>query len=335
MPSEDRIKQVLEAFRGPIEAFHGMLSAAAQEVRRSLAGRQATREGRLARIAAELGPLAAGRIDVERFAAVFDNHRETHPAAIEVIERVLSALSDLAARGEGLSVVEVPAGGNLYESVSRTLGEIGRAFGAARALQHAGTKRYPSGSDEGFLDSLPFSRWTKNERQLALPLVVTVHGADLRAPALAEFLDGRQRIVLVVDGDCAPAPLARLIAPGTFVLQTHDGTGLDRLAAWNGPGIGALVPESAARFVHDPLAGAAVCDRIKIEYVPDRAPRRTIGGLSAAQQTEELQLLRSLATRPADAGEPVAAGSGPAAPAEPADKLAAWLLSRVDLSDLG
>jgi len=55
MPSEDRIKQVLEAFRGPIEAFHGMLSAAAQEVRRSLAGRQATREGRLARIAARVG----------------------------------------------------------------------------------------------------------------------------------------------------------------------------------------------------------------------------------------------------------------------------------------
>jgi hypothetical protein len=122
------------------------------------------------------------------------------------------------------------------------------------------------------------------------------------------------------------------------VLQTSDGQGLDRLAAWDGPGIAALVPESAARFVHDPAAGGAHGKRLSITAVPEQVPRRAVGGLSAAQQTEELGLLRSLAVADARDGAPAAAataaeGGGPRP--EPADKLAAWLLSQVDLSDLG
>ena len=45
----------------------------------------------------------------------------------------------------------------------------------------------------------------------------------------ATSLDGREKIVLVVRGTVAPAPLARCITPGTLVLQTADGTGLDRV----------------------------------------------------------------------------------------------------------
>jgi hypothetical protein len=324
----------LEVLRSPVRAFHGTLAATADEVRRHLAARRSGREELVARVRSELGPLAEGRIDAEAFAALFGEHPQADPAAIQALARALEVLDALAARGDALSLVEVPAGASLYAAVSGALADVGRAFSTARLAHEVRASRPPVG-DPGSPEALPFAAWTKAERRLAPPLVVRLQGGDLRAAALAEFLDGRLRIVLVVEGDCPPAPLARLIAPGTYVLQTHDGSGLDRLAAWEGPGVAALVPESAARFVHDPAAGVAVHERITIGHLPDRAPRKAIGGLSAAQQAEELELLRSLAVRPAGpapaGAEPAPVGTGGG---EPADRLAAWLLSQVDLSDL-
>ena len=69
-----------------------------------------------------------------------------------------------------------------------------------------------------------------------------------------------------------------------------------------------------------------------------RAPRRTGGGRGAPQRPEDRELLRSRAAHPAGAAaaaaEPVASAVPGAPASEPADKLAAWILSRVDLSDL-
>jgi len=340
MPSEDRAGLALDAFKKPIAAFRATLAATADEVRGYLATRQSSWEGKVARVGAELGPLAIGRIDFERFATLVEDQPDASPAALETLGGALAALGDLAGRSEQLYVVEVPAGGSLYEVVGRALAEIGRAFSAARLVSEVRAGRFEPDGGGVAVGPLPFSLWTKAERRLAPPLVVRVQGRDLRAAGLAEFLDGRQRLVLVVEGECAPAPLGRLITPGIFVLQSADGSGLDRLLAWDGPGIAALVPDSAARFAHDPSGGAAAWERLRIEFLPDRAARRAIGGLSGAQQMEEIELLRSLATRPAG-GETRPAGPKPADAAaglnaaDPADKLAAWLLSRVDLSDAG
>ena len=332
MPSDDgRVGQMLESFRAPLGAFRSLLVNTIEELRAILVSHQSTLEGRAARVSAELGPLAAGRIDPERFATLVFNHRDARPEAAEILKLALGALAEIADRSERLCVVEVPPGGSLYETVARALGEIGRAFSAARAIVEVRAGRH--GGDRS-VEPLPFARWTKTERRLAPPLLVQVQGGDLRPTALAEFLDGRLKIVLVVEGECAPAPLARLIAPGTYVLQTADMSGIDRFSAWEGPGIAALVPESAARFEHNPAAGAAVWERITIAQLPDKLPRRTIAGLSATQQTEEVELIRCLAARPAGI-ESLAGAPAATATADPADKLAAWLLSRVDLSNLG
>jgi hypothetical protein len=338
MPSEDGLKLALDVLRVPLQGFHSTLVATADEVRSYLASRQASWEAQVARVGHELGPLAAGRIDVERFATLFANHRdEADTAVIEPLEHALAVLGDLAARSDVLCVAETPAGGSLYEAVARALAEIGRAFAAAALVAEIRAGRFRPGREAPPLGPFPFARWTRPERRLAPPLVARVHGADLRAASLAEFLDGRQKIVLVVAGECSPAPLVRLVAPGTFVVQTVDRTHLDRLVAWDGAGIAAIVPESAARFVHDPLAGPGTHDRLRIEHLPDRAPRRALGGLSAAQQAEELLLLQSLAAPPA--GAPASAGPpsglGAPAPADPAERLAAWLLRQADLSNLG
>jgi hypothetical protein len=335
MPSDERIPRALAAVRGLVDRFRAALTVTVEEVRSHLVAHRSTVDGRAARIAAELGPFGASRIDVERLAALADQQRPADPITIEAVAAALEALSGLAARGDDLFVVRVPEGGDLRDAVADALAEIGRAFGAARVARDARDGRRLPVAPGGGAGRLPFSRWTGGERRLAPPLVVEVHGGDLRAASLSEFLDGSQKLVLVIVGECAPAPLVRLVTPGTFVLQTDDGAGLDRLAAWDGPGAAAWVPASAARFVHDPAGGPASWQRIQITALPERVPRKTIGGLSAAQQAEELDLLRALGTRPAGAEAPASqAAAATGAAATPVDRLAAWLVSQTDLSDI-
>ena len=124
------------------------------------------------------------------------------------------------------------------------------------------------------------------------------------------------------------------------MVQSHDAKGLNRFAAWDGPGIAALMPEQAARFVHDPAAGTAPWDRLSIGSVPLDDPTRPVGGFSARQQVEELRQLTELAAGPSPTAiaraEPTAAAPAgdPEAPPDPVDKLAAWLLNQADLTDV-
>jgi hypothetical protein len=152
----------------------------------------------------------------------------------------------------------------------------------------AGT--YRAEVHEVALRSFPFRRWNRQERLLAPPLVVSVDGAALNAPPLAEYMDGGQKIALVIEGESAPAPLARLITPHLFVMQCESPAELARLASASGPGIAALVPPTAARFVHDPVAA-----RLEVTHLRAEAPRTSVGGWSAWQQGEDLALLRELA----------------------------------------
>ena len=152
---------------------------------------------------------------------------------------------------------------------------------------------------------------------------------------LAEFLDGNVKILLVARGATPPAPLVRLITPATFVLQTASEKGLDRFAEFQGAAVAALVPEGCAEFVHDPDAGRELWERIEIVHIPDAAPARAIGGVSAWQMTEELHQLRTLGrARGAEAAEAGSAAVSAPAGEEPVDKLAAWLLSQADLNQI-
>jgi hypothetical protein len=167
---------------------------------------------------------------------------------------------------------------------------------------------------------------------MAPPLVVAVDGRDLKAAGLADFMDGAQKIVLVVSGEATPVPLVRLITPGTFVAQTTNSIDLDRLANWDGPGIVAMVPDSAACFVHDPGRGTAASERLEITRLPEDRRRKPVGGVSVKQQSEELLQLKTLGAAQGAVEEPavaVAAGS-----TNPVDKLAAWLLTQADLTDI-
>ena len=343
MPSDDRLALACAALRAPREAFRAALGATADQMRAFLdARRGASQNGGARRLAAELGVFAVGRVDAGRLATLFHPAETRDPTALAAVERACGVLAALSARDPASDVVDVPAGGDLRVAVAQALADWGRAFAAVRTFEVARAGGRRADETAAALAAFPYARWSRGERRAAPPLVVAVDGADLTAAALAEFLDGMQKIVLVVRGACAPAALVRLITPGTFVLQTADGVGLDRLAAWWGPGIAALTPESAARFTHDPAGGATPWERITVAFLPERDPRAAVGGASGAQQAEELRQLRQLAARPAAPAAPGAApaqdaagGSAAATTADPADRLAAWLLAQANLEELG
>jgi hypothetical protein len=339
MPSnkDERVEMALRALTGPTNAFQSALSATVEQVKGILATQQSPNGAQQAQQTAALGVFASGRIDSERFSALFNQTQTLDSTTVETIGRALEALSELASRKQDLFVVSVEPGGSLRQAVCGALKEVGRAFGAARVAELSKSGGYRHAEHAKYLGSFPFSRWNKTERRIAPPLVVEVDGRDLYGDGLTEFLDGAQKFVLVVRGETPPAPLVHHITPSTFVLQTADEASLARFAAWDGPGVAAIVPESAARFTHDPSAGPELLRRISVEHMPEDGPSKALGGLSVDQQRESLRQLAALAAQPAapaPSGDgQAAAPAAPSAPVDPVDKLAAWLLSQADLSN--
>jgi hypothetical protein len=340
MPSDERVNQVFEALAGQRDAFQAALGTTADQVEHFIAEHGTSTNGTKDRVAVELGPFASNRIDVERFSSFFTS-ATLDGRAMQTIEKARDTIRELAALDHQLMLIDVPPGESLTAAVAGALERIGRAFGAARMFDQA---RSGASNKKGSNtpEPLPFPKWSQRERALAPPLVVTVDGADLKTGGLGDYLDGSQKIVLVVRGSAPPAPLVRLITPGVFVVQSHNANGLDRFAAWDGPGVAALMPETAARFVHDPAAGSAASDRLTIGSLPADDPTRPVGGISVRQQLEELQQLAALGAGPGTVaveraevatGAPVGT-TAVDAPADPVDKLAAWLLNQADLSDV-
>lgn len=328
MPSDPRIAQALSALAQPIAEFRALVRDALTRAEAFLTAQSAGAGERATRARAELGRFAERHIDPARFAVLFSPAREAAPVSLETLSRAIDTLRAAIARGDDLFVVNIPPGGHLDAVLVPALGEIGRAFGAVILTDLIRSGRYHAEAHDRFLDPMEFSAWNSGERRVAPPLVITLDGVDLHAGELARFADGREKIVLVVRGECAPAPLVRCITPGTLVLQTDDGRNLDRVAAFGGPAIAAIVPEGAATFVHDPAAGREAWQRLVITH-PGGAPRRGIGGASVWQMAEDLALLADLARIPV--AIPDRRGAPPPPAGEVVDRIAAWLLGQSEL----
>ncbi len=329
MPSDDRTRNAGRKLGAVREAHRSAVAMTAEEVRGYLVAHDEVTGGRTEQTASELGLIGERNIEVTRFASLVNEEPVLNGEAGEVMKASLDVLQSLLRRGEDDFVVSVPAGGNLVEAVRAALGVAGGAFGAARIVRLARNGAYRASTHDTWLKLFPFSDWNTSERNLAPPLAAEVDGADLRVAGLADFLDGRVKVVLIVTGVAPPAPLVRLISPGVFVAQSTDDTPLERLAAWEGPGIVALMPRGTARFTHDPEAGADLAERLTVTELPESPPRKRIGAYTARQQQDELAQLASLQ----NAG-PSAAATSPALPgasANPVDKLATWLLQQADL----
>ena len=308
--------------------FRARIAAEIERAEAFLADHRSTDEEKAQLTGVTLGAFAGGRIDASRFQSLLAGGSRTDPATLEQVEHAIAKLRELTEQVEAMTKIECPQGAGLRNVVADALGAIGRVFGAARVVELARTGRFRETEHGHYLLGLPFAQWSRAERAVAPWMRVKVRGTDLHAAGLAEFLDGGLHIVLKISGDCPPAPLARLITPGVYVAQVPGKPGLDGFRSFVGPAIAAFVPDGAALFKHDPRLGARVWERFEISEMP-RAPRRAVGGLSAAQMTEDLRLLEALSSTPA----PRAAGDGDAAaaPADPTDQLASWLLDQAGL----
>jgi hypothetical protein len=331
MPSDslssptDRVRIALDAVSRSRATYRSAVIAAHERAKGLLAA-----GGGAERAALELGQFAGSRIDAARFAALSSGDGALDYTSRSRIEAAASVLRSLIDADDSSFVVDVPRGGRLRFAVASALAELGCAFGAAATIELVKAGRFDPALHADLIDGLGFDLWGKAERRAAPPVIVRVNGHDLHAGVLADFLDGAVKIALVVDGPCAPAALVRLVTPGTFVLQTCDTTGIDRFAKFDGPGVMALVPPSAACFLHDPNGGRSTWQRLRVWNRPSSPPRKSLGGLSARQQAEELLQLDALAERPSLEASPVEslvpAGSG-----DPADRLATWLLDAAGL----
>lgn len=329
----DLALKALEALGPRVEAFHSAVATAEEEIRSFVAQRRGLSEHRAERASAELGPFAAGRIDAERFATLLLDVDDLTPEAEGVMDRAEQVLAEYAV-GTDIHLMSVPRGGDLRDAVKDALNHVGQVFGASRAVELARSGLFDPEQHDVFLSALPFRKWHREERHLAPPLVVELEAEDLFPAGLGEFLDGAVKIVLVVKGPTTPAPLARLITPGTYVVQTADSADLGGLARSPHPGVALLFDEARpeqARFVHDPDGGSTPWQRLQVGHMPEQP---AVGrGSRAPTWLEELAHLEALARKPAGGLE---LGAAPAEPAEgearPADHLAAWLLSQTDLA---
>lgn len=337
----ERVERALEAVAPAAEEFRSAVARTMDEIRARLDAQAEPADG--GKTGAELGPMGRGLIDVERFAQVFEGAELLDEEASGTLRRSMETLAELDAAGEEAFLLELRPGGSLALAAADALARLGRAFGAARVAEAARSGRPAPGVDGDPLVAFPSRLWNRAERTVAPPLVVRVPGEDLRAGALAELLDGSQKIVLVVEGDAPPAPLVTLVSPSVLVLQTRDPDELAMVAEHDGPAVAALFPEGseAASFLHDPGAGEALADRTAVRERPDAGTLRPLGPISVFRQREELLQLGAMVAGAAAADGRSTNGVGATRAAEtdeegvePADRLAAWLLRQSNLSDL-
>lgn len=328
MPFDERVNLALEQLARPIGEFRSAIVGALSQGESFLVAQEPNDVSRRARASIELGRFAEGRIDASRFAELTADRVSISTGHLDRLRKAIDVLRDVLDRGVSLHVVDVPTGANLMPAVEGALARAGRAFGAVLAIDLLRGGAYKPEEHDSLLDHLAFRSWTRTERRFAPPLVVSVDGADLHIGGLADFLDGREKIVLVVRGDAPPAPLARLITPGTMVLQTADATGLDRVATSPGTAIAAIVPAACALFLHDPALGTDAWKRLTVWHMP-KAPAKPLGGMSAWQMAEDLRQLATIAAGPAAA--PPTSASGPSGP-DAVDALARWLIGQSDLA---
>lgn len=351
MPSDERVQRALEALGPARHAFRAAVAAAHDQVCAYLATHGALERDRRDESLRELGSFAAGRIDVARFADLASEARVLPPPAEAIVRQCADVLQDVLERRDLLHTVVVVPGGDMRAAVDAALAEAGRAFGAVLVFQAVRTGVYCTEQHQPLLRAFPYARWNRAERQLGVPLVIRATGADLRADALAEYLDGRQRFVVTVEEPCTPAPLVRLATPSVLAMQVAADAELARMTSFDGPAVAAIVPDSAVRFVNDPRE----TPRFTVQHVPTGTPARAIGRWSVWQQREQLAQLDWLA-RPAampaapavpatQAGSPTPAAAAPAAPASapPAatsdaaavESLAGWLLAQAGFTATG
>lgn len=325
MPSEASWQNALSTMARERDAFYGAVAVANEQLRHLLA--RQSQESNGSRMADQLGWFADGRIDTARFAAQFTTAAPMRTDVLPALRFAQYVLKATLTLSDDALHFTLPEGEDLRDVTTRALAICGRVFAAAHTVAAIRNGNFEPSRHEPLMAPLPPDRWTRAERAIAPPLVIELQGADLRPGGFETLLQGGQKIVLLVKGDAAPAPLVRLITPHVFVAQCGGLEELAEFSRFEGAGIAALLPDGV-HFVHQPASHGRATLRITRPLT--EPPRRRIGAISAFQQTEELRWLQQLEFFYNGANEQQTAPE--AAPHQAGDQLAAWLLKQAQLS---
>ncbi len=335
MPSDALVEKAIEVTADARESFITAVRMAADQISAQVRSHDTPASETLDQVAAELGAFAEGLIDASRFPAQVGESNTLDDSSADLLRRAGEALDGLSGAKPEDFVLTVSEGGDVSAAVTKALARLGRAFGAAELAKQA---RVGGGGTDAALDRLssyPAAEWRVRERELAPPLVISTPGSGLDLAGLRNLLEGRQILVLLAEGPCPPAPLAPLLSPGVFLLQTTNPDELSGLGDIEGPAVIAVLPEGAAEWVHDPRGGDTLSARLTVRALPDGDDIGPIDGLSVWRQREDLEHLAVMADASKGGS---AAGAAPSAngvqgdePAEPVDLLAAWLIRQADL----
>jgi hypothetical protein len=328
MPFDEQVSSALSAVRPQLDVFRFAVSSTLERAKAML-----TAHSGPSHAGAALGNFATGRIDPDRFAMISAGSAPLDSIGRTVVERAILLLEPQLAGGDGEFVVDVKSGTSPGNAIRARLTKLGSVFAAATLIELVRRRVYDPTQRVLSFGGHPFDRWNAGERKIAPPLVIRLEGADLDPFEIAPFLDGCVRLVFKVDGQCAPAPLARLISPGVFVAQTSDTEVLAKLTELDAPAIVAVMSGNEARFVHDPRGGTAPWQRLQVSNIPSSIPRKPIGNRSAWQLREDLAHLEALAKQPLPLAPLIDETAVPAGNSgDPAERLAAWLLDQSSFS---
>lgn len=322
MPYDATALDALQVVSSAIAAYQSRVAAVADRIADYLNAND--EPGSHGGEAQQLGEFAAGRIDIERFSALWEERKPLDQSERAALTRARDVLREIASRPGDSLITNLSPGARLAAALGHRFTDLGRGFGAMMLAELVRTGQFNSGAMD-LIHGFPRFRWTRAERGMSPPMIVILDGADLWAGEVAQYLDGNQKIVLVVRPPAPPAALVRLITPGTLVLQSCSVAGLQPLSAVEGPAVAALMPNGAAEFIHRPGA-SPVHERLAISTKPSGA-RKAVEGWTSWQQQQELDQLYALAAAPVIAHEPSSQQAS-----DPADRLASWLLSHADLS---
>jgi hypothetical protein len=320
MPYDATALDALQLVASAIAAYQSRVAAVADRIADYLNGDAGSHGGE----AQHLGEFAAGRIDIERFSALWEERRTLDQSERAALARARDVLREIASRPGDSFITDVSPGARLTTALGNCFTDLGRGFGAMMLAELVRTGQFNTEAMD-LIHGFPRFRWTRAERGMSPPMIVILDGADLWAGEVAQYLDGNQKLVLIVRPPAPPAALVRLITPGTLVVQSCSVSGLEPLMAVEGPAVAALMPNGAAEFIHRP-GGSLAHERITISTRPTGA-RKAVEGWTSWQQQQELDQLYALGAAPVIAPEQ---SSQPAS--DPADRLASWLLSHADLS---
>lgn len=325
---DDRLRQILALAAPAMREYRSAVADTLEEVRGWRAQREEAVADPIGRLTRELGTFATGRLDPVRLAGLLAVEEGPDPLTHHLMEEAYTLFQSIQEESDSAFVVTVPSGGDLRDVVRDRLAKLGRAFGTAHAVEQAQRHSYDPDTDHVLLHDYPFHQWSLLEKEVAPALVVKVDAADLRAPGLSEFLEGSQKLILVVSGSAAPAPLARLVLPGVYVAQATGevaGLRIQELAALEGAGVVAVFEDDASilPFVQRPGSALEVDAGALAEWIETVSAKRGQPGIL------DLRHLDSL-------GGMMGGGDEAPKPKQASvDTLAAWLLGKTDLSDGG